>query len=52
MTQSAKSTILARQGKGDRLDDFDEERGGAAFMSSNSPDWPTLVVKVEKSTIE
>jgi hypothetical protein len=52
MTQSAKSTILARQGKGDRLNDFGKKRGGTAFMSSNSSDWPTLVVKVDNSTIE
>ena len=52
MTQSARSTMLAHQGKGERLDDFGVDPGRTAYMSSNSPDWQTLVVKVDNSTIE
>jgi hypothetical protein len=44
--------MLAHQGKGERLDDFGVDPGRTAYMSSNSPDWQTLVVKVDNSTIK
>lgn len=44
--------MLVHQRKDDGLDEFDSDPGWAAYMSSNSFDWPTALVKVGHSLIQ
>jgi hypothetical protein len=52
MHQYARSSILVHEGIKDRLDDVYIDRGWAASMSSNSLDWPTVLLEVGNSIIQ